>query len=147
MIVTNTDDIPIGRKIMETSRDVDSNRVDIASAFFSNAVFINDLIEDYDINDIRLIIRLNDGTNPDSLTGFVNNPNIQVRFFKDTTFHPKFYILKNNNELKTAFLGSANCSMPGLRYGGQGNNVEVMAEVDSNDLETLSEVFESYWNA
>ena len=146
MIVTNTDDIPIGRKIMETSRDVGSNRVDIASAFFSNAVFINDLIENYDINDIRLIIRLNDGTNPDSLTGFVNNPNIQVRFFKDTTFHPKFYILKNNNELKTAFLGSANCSNPGLRYGGQGNNVEVMAEVDSNDLETLSEVFESYWN-
>ncbi len=146
MIVTNTDNIPIGRKIMETSRGVDSNRIDIASAFFSNAAFINTLIEDYDINDIRLVIRLNDGTDPGSLEGFVNNPNIRVRFFKNTTFHPKFYILKNNNELKAAFLGSANCTRSGLRFGGQQYNIEVMAKVDSNDLEALSEVFESYWN-
>ena len=99
-------------RIKEEIDDTKSNRIDIASAFFSNPIFINELIDVYEVRKIRLIVRLNTGTNPEALREFINRPGIQVRFFFATTFHPKFYILKKNENINTAFVGSANVILP-----------------------------------
>jgi HKD family nuclease len=128
-------------RIKEEIDDTKSNRIDIASAFFSNPIFINELIDVYEVRKIRLIVRLNTGTNPEALREFINRPGIQVRFFFATTFHPKFYILKKNENINTAFVGSANLTISGMT-----RNDEVAVKVDDeNDLQHLSNIFTSYW--
>jgi len=128
-------------RIKEEIDDTESNRIDIASAFFSNPAFVNELINDYEVKKIRLIVRLNTGTNPEALREFINRHGIQVRFFSATTFHPKFYILKKNENINAAFVGSANLTISGMT-----RNDEVVVKVgDKSDLEHLSKVFTSYW--
>jgi len=130
-----------GDKIKEEIESTCSNRIDIASAFFSNPQFIIDLIDTYEVKKIRLIVRLNTGTNPEALRQFINRPGIQVRFFFADTFHPKFYILKEGVKTKKAFVGSANLTIRGMT-----TNDEVTVKVeDKNDLELLDNVFASYW--
>ena len=128
-------------RIKEEIDDTESNRIDIASAFFSNSDFVNELIDVYEVKKIRLIVRLNTGTNPEALREFINRQGIQVRFFSATTFHPKFYILKKNENINAAFVGSANLTISGMT-----RNDEVVVKVgDKSDLEHLSSVFTSYW--
>lgn len=110
----------------------------IASAFFSNSEIIKYFIN----NDcyIQLVIRLNKGTSAEELEKlipFIESHKIEIRFFTDKHFHPKFYIFGN----KTAFIGSSNLTNNGVEVN-QEMNIQIDDSTTINELKT---VFESYW--
>ena len=134
-----------GDRIKEEVNDTESNRIDIATAFFSSRRIVQ-YLENFITQgcQIRLIVRLNKegGTDPECLRAFINKPGIMVRVFSATTFHPKFFVLKTDQTINTAFIGSAN-----LTYNGMNNNDEVVVKVDDkDDLEHLNSIFTSYWD-
>lgn len=111
----------------------------IATAFFSNS----NLIEQFIDNNckIKMIIRLNKGTSAtelEKLVPYLDSKQLYIRFFSDEHFHPKFYIFGN----KSAFIGSSN-----LTNNGVDVNQEMNIQIDDSDtINNLKEVFDSYWN-
>lgn len=85
-----------------------------------------------------LIIRLDYGTDAESLEKIFNNPNIDIRFFTGNSFHPKFYIFGN----RVAFLGSSNFTHKGLT-----TNNEINVKFDSEEpiFDELKSIFWDYW--
>lgn len=67
--------------------------IKIASAFFTSY----ELLEKFAANqtEIKMIVRLNFGTSPSALKKALTLPNVAIRVFTDTRFHPKFYIFGN----------------------------------------------------
>ena len=133
-----------GDRIKEEVNDTESNRIDIATAFFSSRRTVQ-YLENFITQgcQIRLIVRLNirGGTDPECLRAFIDKPGIMVRFFSAKTFHPKFFVLKTDQTINTAFIGSAN-----LTYSGMNRNDEVVVKVDDqDDLQHLNSIFTSYW--
>ena len=59
--------------------------------------------------DVQLIVRFSPVTTPEALQGAFNNKNVRVRYFTDTTFHTKLYIIDD-----VALVGSANLTQGGL---------------------------------
>lgn len=114
-----------------------NSKIYITSAFFSDAELLLNMIK----NDctIMLIVRLDIGTDPKALKQLLNNPKIDIRFYTGRYFHPQIYIFKN----RMAYVGSANCTTPGLMY-----NNEIVIEFDSEEMifDELKYIFYDYWN-
>ncbi len=113
-----------------------NTKVNIASAFFDNSELIKSFIKNGCI--VNLIIRLGEGTSETRLKEIINLPNLSIRYFTSTNFHPKFYIF----EKKLAFIGSSNLTNNG---GTSNREVNVSIEYDSEVYNFLREDFGYYW--
>ncbi|WP_039925081.1 phospholipase D family protein, partial [Treponema sp. JC4] len=110
--------------LLENSNNVP---IYVATAFFSNTDILKQFM--YKRCNIKLIIRLNTGTSAkelEKLTPFMYSGQIEIRFFTDEHFHPKFYIFGD----KTAFIGSSNLTNNGIE-----ENQEMNIQID--DKETI----------
>lgn len=115
-----------------------NKKILIAAAFYSNSDIIKKFIENGCT--IKLIIRLNKGTSAtelEKLIPFMESQKIEIRFFSDEHFHPKFYIF----ETEKAFIGSSNLTNSGLNKN-QEMNIQIEEPEFINELIT---VFNSYW--
>lgn len=113
-----------------------NTRIDISVAFFNHSEFILKCIENNCI--LRLIVRLENGTDPNELLKIINNPKIDIRYYNGNRFHPKLYIIHN----VCAILGSSNLTKSGLLY-----NLELNVEMDiENSLfEELKSEYHNEW--
>ncbi len=86
-----------------------------------------------------MVVRLGFPTKPSALRALINKPGIQIRYFSDSTFHPKLYIFGD----KVALLGSANLTKSALL-----TNQEIMILIEANDPRffELAELFSDYWD-
>ncbi|MGA8644179.1 phospholipase D family protein [Candidatus Binatus sp.] len=111
--------------------------VQIASAFFSEAQVIRDLVSRQCT--VKLVVRLGSGTSPDALVRSVSMPGVQIRYFSDRSFHPKLYIFGG----ACCLVGSANLTTPGMR-----SNQEVAILLPSDDprFDELSRLFVDFWS-
>ena len=131
----NNEDNKLNTALLQNAANV---KILIASAFFSNFKIIKDFIDNGSL--IQLVIRLNKGTSAtelEKLIPYIELHKIEVRFFTDEHFHPKFYIFGD----KVAFIGSSNLTRRGINEN-QEMNVQVE---DSHTINELKEVFDSYW--
>ena len=142
MNIISNENMPGKRNWMHTCllQEAQNTNVDIAVAFFSDTQ--DKLLKKMVDNgcSVRMVVRLNYGTNPDALIDALKLKNVNIRFFTSTHFHPKFYLVGN----RKAYIGSANFTDSGLH-----RNQELVMEIDEEDMDfgELHEVFERYWNA
>lgn len=108
----------------------------IAVAFFTEA----NVVEEIASNGchIRLIVRLGFPTSPHALRKLAFNKNIEIRFFSNSSFHPKLYLFGD----KIALVGSANLTRAAIN-----SNQEIVVAIDSADerFTELAILFSSYW--
>lgn len=108
----------------------------IATAFFTDY----DLLRSISVRtgQVKLVVRLGYPTSPLALEKALANPNIDVRYFTDHTFHPKLYLFGD----RVAYVGSANLTSSAVIQ-----NQEIMLAVDCQDerLEALAGLFGEYW--
>lgn len=109
----------------------------IASAFFTDHEVLRRI--SFKSKRVRLIVRLGFPTSPKALQDALNDPNVDVRYFTDHTFHPKLYIFGD----RTAFVGSAN-----LTGAAVISNQEILVAMSSDDprFEDLAVLFGEYWD-
>ena len=112
-----------------------SSKIDIASAFFSEAKIIKKFLDN--ACEIRLIIRLSSATSPSKLDKIIDFKNINIRYFTGSKFHPKFYIFEH-----IAFLGSSNLTDSGLVSN---NEVNISLPETHSCYKELKEIFQLYW--
>ncbi len=109
----------------------------IAVAFFTEKEVVKEFLD----NDchIRMVVRLGFPTNPEALRSLYNNPNIEIRYYSDSHFHPKLYIFGD----QIAFVGSANLTRDAIR-----TNPEVVVSITTEDprFNELTALFSDYWN-
>lgn len=108
----------------------------IASAFFDNSKMIKYFVENNCT--VKMIIRLDHGTNTISLREIIDLPNVFIRYFTGRRFHPKFYLFKNG----IAFIGSSNFTDAGLMSNNEAN---VTITIDSPIYSDLEKQFNIYW--
>jgi hypothetical protein len=124
----------------------DADHINIATAFFTNERFLKQVIDAEQCNcTVRLVVRLNDATNPHKLIGFIDNERIDMRYFrsskKERKFHPKCYIIQSQGSSVVAYVGSANLTIDGMQ-----KSKEIMVSIeDTDDLNSLDNLFKSYW--
>ena len=109
----------------------------IAVAFFTEGEVVKEILDD-DCH-VRMVVRLGFPTNPDALRSLISNPDIEIRYYSDASFHSKLYIFGD----KVALLGSANLTRNALL-----TNQEVVVSIDSEDprFNELASLFSDYWN-
>lgn len=134
MIITNKGKQTIQSSIEQCLKKCSSTEcLEIASAFFSQS---NLLLEMARTNQVKIVLRLEEGTNYKEVVKIFNKHNIQIRFFRGDLFHPKFFIMGNQ-----AIIGSANCTGKGLN-----NNYEACILLhDFEGLKDLRMIFDQYW--
>ncbi len=113
--------------------------VKIAVAFFTNYKAIEKLLEQGCT--IDLIVRLNNGTSPDALRKIYNNPNVHVRYFTSTYFHPKLYLIPQT----TAFIGSSNLTECAFTTNNE-INFQIDFEQNQEIFDELDDLFMDYWS-
>lgn len=115
----------------------DVSDVYIAVAFFTEANVVEEIAGNG--SHIRLVVRLGFPTNPLALRKLISHKNIEIRFFSDTSFHPKLYIFGD----RIALVGSANLTRSALL-----SNQEVVVSVNSEDerFTELAALFAAYWD-
>ena len=89
--------------------------------------------------DVRLIVRFSPVTKPEALRGAFENPRVKVRYFTDTKFHTKLYVIDD-----VALVGSANLTDSGLMA-----NRELSVLLRQNRDEAFYElpcIFDDLWN-
>lgn len=108
----------------------------IASAFFTEADLLSEMATSS--TTIRLVVRLGFPTNPDALAKAMKLKGVQIRYFSDSSFHPKLYIFGE----QSALVGSAN-----LTGAAVISNQEVMVAIPASDerFEELAGLFSEYW--
>jgi hypothetical protein len=88
--------------------------------------------------EIRLIVRFSPITTPQALKAALDNPNVKTRYFTDTTFHSKIYIVDD-----VALVGSANLTQAGLMSNRE---VSILLREDRDEAYfALPEIFENLW--
>lgn len=88
---------------------------------------------------VQLIVRLSPATMPEALQGAFNNTNVRVRYFTDTTFHTKLYIIDD-----MALVGSANLTQGGLLGNRE---LSVLLKRDRDEaFKDLCAIFSGLWN-
>lgn len=109
----------------------------IAVAFFTETEVVERLLEKG--CRIRLVVRLGFPTSPSALDRIIKTPGIEVRYFTDTSFHPKIYLFGNH----TALVGSANLTKKAITV-----NQEVVVSLGSDDprMNELAVLFLDYWS-
>ncbi len=86
-----------------------------------------------------MIVRLSPATMPEALQGAFNNKNVRVRYFTDTTFHTKLYIIDD-----VALVGSANLTQGGLLGNRE---LSVLLKRDRDEVfKDLCGIFSRLWN-
>ena len=89
--------------------------------------------------EIRLIVRFSPITTPKALKGALDHPNVKVRYFTDTKFHSKIYVVDD-----IALVGSANLTDAGMMSNRE---VSVVVRKERDDAYfALPEVFEGLWD-
>lgn len=89
--------------------------------------------------DVQLIVRFSPATTPEALQGAFNNKNVRVRYFTDTTFHTKLYIIDD-----VALVGSANLTQGGLLGNRE---LSVLLKRDRDEaFKDLCGIFSRLWN-
>jgi HKD family nuclease len=116
-LYTNSNDTRLGIRLAEICKNT---KIDISVAFFHHSEFILKCIENNCI--LRMIVRLENGTDPYELLKIVNHQKIDIRYYNGNRFHPKLYIVHN----VSAILGSSNLTKSGLW-----ENLELNIEVES----------------
>lgn len=113
------------------------SEVYVAVAFFTEDQVVNDIISSG--CHVRMIVRLGFPTRPAALRALINNNNIEIRYYSDSSFHPKLYIFGD----KAALLGSANLTRSALL-----TNQEIVVSIESDDsrFDELTSLFFDYWN-
>lgn len=113
------------------------SQVFIAVAFFTEESVIRDMVA----NDchVRLIVRLGFPTSPKALKALIDNSNVEIRYFTDTSFHPKLYIFGD----RVALVGSANLTNSAIF-----TNQEVVVSIESTDsrFNELTSLFSNFWD-
>lgn len=112
--------------------------VDIAVAFFTDYETVKELIEKG--SEINLIVRLNRGTKPYALRQILGKENVQIRYYTDTKFHPKLYIVRHS----CAFVGSSNLTESAM-YRNNEVNIVFDYEEDEDAYIELERIFDDYW--
>lgn len=132
-LITNTSNNRMFKCLLNKSHDTN---VYIAVAFFTDSKLLLDIINNN--CQVKLIVRLNYGTNPNELLKIIDKTGVQIRFFTSTQFHPKLYIFEND----AAYIGSSNFTQGGLK-----TNNELNIEVDKTDsiFSEVLDCFNNYW--
>lgn len=115
----------------------DVSSIYAAVAFFTESDVVNELA--HSSCHVRLVVRLGFPTSPNALSAIINNPNIELRYYSDKSFHPKLYIFGD----RVAFVGSANLTRSALL-----TNQEIMVSIEPEDprFSELASLFTDYWN-
>jgi hypothetical protein len=110
----------------------------IASAFFTEHNVLETLAQGE--TSVLLVVRLGFPTSPIALEKALKIKGVQVRYFTDSSFHPKLYIFGDAK----ALVGSANLTGAAIK-----TNQEILLTVDSDDerFAELETVFDEYWTA
>lgn len=109
----------------------------IASAFFTDHELLRTL--SFKSGHVRLIVRLGFPTSPKALSDALADRSVDIRYFTDSSFHPKLYIFGS----RVAFVGSANLT------GAAGlSNQEILVTIPADDPRfiDLSALFAEYWD-
>lgn len=108
----------------------------VASAFFTDHEVLRSL--SVKSRRVRLVVRLGFPTSPVALKAALDDPNVDVRYFTDHSFHPKLYVFGD----RLAYVGSAN-----LTGAAVISNQEILVEVPSRDprFVELASLFGEYW--
>lgn len=89
--------------------------------------------------DVRLIIRFSPITTPQALRQALENPGVKTRYFTDSKFHTKLYIIDD-----MALVGSANLTHDGLQSNRE---LSVLLRQDRDDaFNALRGLFDELWN-
>ena len=115
----------------------DVSEIYIAVAFFTEENVVKEFLENN--CNVRMVVRLGYPTKPEALRALIKNPNIEIRYYSDQSFHPKLYIFGG----EIAFVGSANLTFSALQ-----TNQEVVVSIDPEDprFNELKSLFSDYWN-
>lgn len=109
----------------------------IASAFFTDWETMEKFVSQNCT--VSLIVRLGTGTSAEALEKAMKLGSVDIRFFNDQHFHPKFYIIGQ----RIAYVGSANFTNNGLMR----NQETTISLEDKDTLEELQQIFNEYWDA
>jgi len=135
LYTNQTPDKTIRAAIEKKSYSVKS--IKIASAFFS----YDEIVVALDSRGVKvdLIVRLSEATSPNALRRIYKLPNVQVRYYTNSHFHPKFYIFGESS----AIIGSANFTSAGCN-----SNNEICIEIPAGgeEFDDLAYVFQGYWD-
>lgn len=133
-LITNSQDTN-GRFRNVLINEAKNDAICIASAFFTDWETLEKII--HQNCSVSLIVRLGKGTSVKALEKAFAHKNVDIRFFNDEHFHPKFYIIGQ----RIAFLGSANFTNNGLY-----RNQEVVIEITEKEtISDLHQIFDNYW--
>lgn len=113
--------------------------VKIAVAFFTNYRVIEKMLEQGCT--VYLIVRLNNGTSPDALRRIHDKPNVHVRYFTSTYFHPKLYLIPQT----TVFIGSSNLTECAFTTNNE-VNIQIDFEENQEIFDELDDLFMNYWS-
>lgn len=109
----------------------------LAAPFFTTNAPIRALTEKG--CDVRLIIRFSPITTPQALREAFENPRVKARYFTDSKFHTKLYIIDD-----IALVGSANLTNDGLQANRE---LSVLLRQDRDDaFNALRGLFDELWN-
>lgn len=108
----------------------------IAVAFFTESEIIKKIISDG--RHVRMVVRLGYPTVPKALQDLIGNPNVEIRYYSASSFHPKLYIFGG----EAALVGSAN-----LTGAAVISNQEIVVSIGSEDprFDDLVALFSNYW--
>lgn len=109
----------------------------LAAPFFTMCEPINSLTDRG--CEVRLIVRFSPITTPQALREAFENPRVKVRYFTDSKFHTKLYIIDD-----VALIGSANLTQTGLLANRE---LSVLLKQDRDDsFYALPGLFDDLWN-
>jgi len=124
----------VGKRL---ERIFQNTNVSIATAFFNEAELVLKAVNHGCT--VRLVVRLDDGTDPYALSRIMGNTHIAIRYYTSRRFHPKLYIIDN----VSAILGSSNMTHSGV---GQNQELNVEFEDEHPFFEILKDQFSIYWD-
>lgn len=138
-IITNSNKVNDRMKQLLLDQAQPGTEIKIASAFFTSYEILEKMASAEDTN-IKMIVRLNFGTDPIALKKAFKLGNVSIRIFTSPHFHPKFYIFGS----RIAYLGSSNFTNRGLM-----DNQEINIEIDEDEpvFSELEDIFIDYWNS
>jgi PLD-like domain len=109
----------------------------LAAPFFSTMTAIESLTRKG--CSVLLVVRFSPITQPSALRAALENPLVRVRYFTDTKFHTKLYIVDN-----VALVGSANLTESGLKSNRE---LSILLRKDRDvAFQELPTVFDELWN-
>ncbi|MCF7944481.1 MAG: hypothetical protein K9L24_00800 [Spirochaetia bacterium] len=134
-LITNSNK-PKDRMFLCIEQESVNTDIWIASAFFSDIYSLTKMVNNN--STVKLLIRLNIGTSVTALEEALRLPNLEIRYYSVTLFHPKYYIFGD----RVAYIGSSNFTRSGMT-----TNQEMNIEINSDNpiFEDLRSNFIEFW--